>query len=82
MPSVIVVLNLSHNKHVAFVIKSDWWWVPQHLDLTVTSRAGNGRVRGWRNIRNKSLPSVTISVFATCQLVKAYCPLWSQWLGV
>ena len=79
---MIVVLNLSPNKHVAFVIKSDWWWVPQRLDLTVTSRAGNGRVRGWRNIRNKSLPSVTISVFATCQLVKAYCPLWSQWLGV
>lgn len=80
MPSVIVVLNLSCNNCVAFVIKSDWWWVPQVLDLTVTSRAGNGCVRGWRSIRNKSLPAMTISVFATCQLVKASCPLWSQWL--
>ena len=27
-----------------------------------------------------NLPSMTISVFAACQLAKAGCPLWIQWL--
>lgn len=54
MTPVIVALNLSRNNHVAFVMKADWWWVPQFSGLTVTSRAGNGCVRGWRSVRNKS----------------------------